>query len=115
VFHLITENNVDLKKIVKHFEYKGLTEIYETIGEWRFEIPALPISLKIKVVKLMFGHYKGIANYTIQNPEQTNPHLSMELGNTVEEAISNTLNGFLQYWNNEKYRYNTELKRITDW
>lgn len=108
-------NLVDLTKIVSLFEKKGLCEIDETVGEWRFIIPDLPICLMIKVVKTMSGGYRAYPNYTIQNPEQASPYASLSAGNSVEEVLIDTLSGFLLYWNPEKYEDKTKFEPIGDW
>jgi len=58
--------------------------------------------LKIKVEKGPHGKYQGIANYKIWGPKQADPYISIRICDTVQEAIEDSLRGFLVYWDPAK-------------
>ncbi len=87
---------VDLNRFL---ELKHVVEVWEVVGEWEFVIENCPKTLKIKVRKSPNGSYMGVANYKIQGPGQADPYLSLRLVSTVEDAIMDSLQGFLFYWN----------------
>lgn len=91
---------VDLNKFL---ELPKVKEAWEVVGEWKFVIENCPVTLKIKVLKSPNGSYKGVANYKIQGPGQADPYLSSQrLVNTVEDAIRDSLWGFLDFWDPDK-------------
>lgn len=102
------KENIDLHKIAAEFENKGLTEIDEIVGVWKFAIDDLPVRLKIKVVRSLNGKYSGIANYRI------NGYMSIKDFDTAEDALRDALSGFLWKWNPED-KDKTELTKVEDW
>lgn len=109
-------SEINLSKIVSEFENQGVTEIDEKVGEWSFAIDELPVKLKIKVIKSnLGGKYMGIANYRIQNPDQATAYMSLRFCDTVEEALTDALSGFLFYWHPEKYKDETKFELVADW
>ena len=112
----LMSSKVNLNRMLRACENKGLCEVQETIGEWSFAIYDLPIKLKIKVVfATPQGKYKAIPNYKIQNPEQASPCASISVSNTVEDALHDALMGFLVCWIPQKYKDNTKFELVEDW
>ena len=108
-------SKVNINRILRACENKGLCEVQETVGEWSFAINDLPIKLKIKVVYTMpKGKYEAIPNFKIQNPDQQVPYLSVGLSNTIEEALNDALRGFLLWWL-PQYRGKTKFEPVEDW
>ena len=108
-------SKVNLNRILRACESKGLCEVQETIGEWSFAINNLPIKLKIKVAYTMPQRkYRAIPNFKIQNPTQQSPYLSIALSNTIEEALNDSLRGFLVCWL-PQYRDKTRFEPVEDW
>jgi len=108
-------SKVNLNRILRACENKGLCEVQETIGEWSFAISGLPIKLKIKVVYTMpQGKYKAIPNFKIQNPEQNSPNLSVGHSDTIEEALNDALRGFLVNWI-PQYKDKIKFEPVEDW
>ena len=105
---------IDLNRILKN--YKVVYEIEEKMGEWTFHITDLPVTLKIKVIRVMpQSEFMGIANYSIQNPEQGSPYRSLHLCDTVEDALIDALKGFLIWWNPQKYGKQTKFILDKEW
>ncbi|NQT24919.1 hypothetical protein HQ585_06175 [candidate division KSB1 bacterium] len=75
-------------------------EVAEIMGIWEFSIEACPVKLKIKVKRTSNSSYPyyGVPNYRIQNSTQASPYLSMNSRETIQEALEDTLNGFLFYY-----------------
>ena len=87
---------VNLSRILKTCENKGICELEETVGEWSFDINDLPVKLKIKVIYMTLkGKFKAIPNHQIQNPEQKSPYTSTSISKTAEEALNDAPRGFL--------------------
>ena len=86
---------VDLNKFL---EISHVIEAWEVVGEWEFIIEECPVKLKIKVIRAPSGSYMGVANYKIQGPNQASPYISLHFKETVEDAIMDSLIGFLTYW-----------------
>ena len=109
-------SKVNLNRVLKTCENRGICEVEETVGEWSFDISDLPVKLKIKVVYMMLkGRFKAIPNYKIQNPEQRSPHTSIGISKTAEEALNDALIGFLAYWLPEKYKKETKFELVEEW
>jgi len=87
---------VDLNKFM---DMPLVEEAWEVVGEYEFYIVECPVKLKIKVIRESNGSYMGVANYKIQGPNQESPYISLRFKETVEDAIMDSLNGFLAYWN----------------
>lgn len=106
--------NVDLNKILQSYK-KDVFEIEEKVGEWTFHIHNLPVTLKIKVMRVMPNNaFMGVANYQIQNPTQASPYMSLYLCNTVEDALKDALNGFLAWWDAKQVK-KTKFFPVPNW
>ena len=107
---------VNLEKILKTCEHRGLCEIEETVGEWSFALNDLPINLKIKIVYLAVkGKFKATPNYKIQNPEQATPYEGVSFSDTAEGALNDSLREFLAWWRPEKYKDKTRFILVENW
>lgn len=107
--------NVDLNKILGNYKHKGVFEIEEKVGEWTFHITDLPVTLKIKVIRVTSaGKFMGIANYSIQGPGQATPYKSIWQCDTLEDALIDALKGFLMWWNPKKAKQ-TKFVLDKDW
>lgn len=92
---------IDIQSIIK-FPY--VEEVNEVMGVWEIEIESCPIKLKIKVLKvahLSDFPYMGYANYGIQNPMQADPYTSLHNCKTIQEALEDSLKGFLAFFKPE--------------
>jgi len=94
--------SVDIQGMLKKFS--NVEEINEVVGVWEINIESCPITLKIKVLKM--AHlpefpYMGFANYGIQNPTQADPYTSLHNYKTVQEALEDSLKGFLTFYKPE--------------
>ena len=85
----------DLNRFLKQ---DHVVEAWEVVGEWEFYIDNCPKKLKIKVIRAPSGSYMGVANYKIQGPGQASPYISLRPRETVEDAIMDSLMGFLDFW-----------------
>ena len=104
---------IDSKQIRKHHEEIG--EIHEVVGVWEIWINKCPVGpLKVKVVKLEEGDYMGIMNYRIKNPGQASPYRSMTTKNSIQEAVEDSIRGFLMWWRPEQAEQ-TEFELDKDW
>jgi len=107
---------VNLNRLLRTCENRGLCEVEETVGEWAFTVNHLPIKLKIKVVYMVLKRkFRAMPNYSIQNPEQRSPYTSVAISDNAEEALNEALRGFLVYWRPEKYKENTRFLPVEDW
>jgi len=95
--------SVDIQDILK--KYSLVEEINELIGIWEIWIKECPIKLKIKVIRIAPINseipYMGSANYSIQNPTQADPYKSLHNCSTVQEALEDSLKGFLTFYKPE--------------
>jgi len=98
-------------------QYTNVNEINKVVGIWEVSIADCPINLKIKVLKiphLSQAPYMGIANYKIQSPIQDFPYVSLHNCKTIQEAIDDSLKGFLFYFNKEEID-DTDFVLVDDW
>lgn len=108
------EEIVDLNRILEHYENK-IGKIQEIVGVWEFYIIDCPVKLKIKVLKLEpQGKFQGIANYGIQNPKQATPYWSLNLFDTVQDALEDALRGFFAFWD-PKDADKTKFELFENW
>jgi len=87
-------NSVDLSRL----ESRNLVnEAHEVVGVWEFEIEGLEKLLKVKVGRHnMDEHpFMGVANLKVNN------YISLAFQATIEEAINDSLRGFLAFYNPE--------------
>jgi len=94
--------SADIQDVLK--KYSIVEEVNEIVGIWEINIEDCPITLKIKVVKM--AHlpdfpYMGIANHGIQNPTQGDPYTSLHTCKSVQEALEESLKGFLTFYKPE--------------
>jgi len=94
--------SVDIQDVLK--KYSQVEEVNEVVGIWEINIEGCPITLKIKVLKM--AHlpeftYMGFANHGIQNPTQADPYTSLHNCKTVQEALEDSLKGFLTFYKPE--------------
>ena len=109
-------SKINLDRVLKTCENRGICEVEETVGEWSFDISDLPVKLRIKVVYMMLkGRFKAIPNYKIQNPEQKSPYTSISISRTAEEALNGALREFLVYWQPERYKKETKFEPVEEW
>lgn len=89
---------VDVSKIYEKHKVK-VAEIHPIVGIWEFLVVGCPIRPKVKVIKIVpWNKYMGMCSHTIQNPSQKSPYISLNMFDTVEEAIDDSISGFLKYW-----------------
>ena len=82
----------------------NVQEMREVVGIWEITIDQCPVDFKVKVIKtgVTKGQYSGIANFAIKNPEQATPYYSYRNCQTVQEALEDSVKGFLTYYNIEQ-------------
>lgn len=77
-----------------------IEEVNEVVGVWEIWINGCPVNpIKVKIIRhYPQNMYMGIANYSIQNPEQATPYRSMHLFRTAQEALEDAIRGFLAFY-----------------
>lgn len=105
---------VDVQPIIQ--KYPNVHEINEVVGIWEIDIESHPVELKIKVIKTIVDSapYMGIANYSIQNPDQEDSYRSLRNCQTIQEALDDALKGFLSYFKPELVD-KTKFELDEDW
>jgi len=82
-----------------------IIEADEIVGIWEIVIDSCPVNpIKVKVVRMHHLErpmYMGIANYSIQNPEQASPYRSLHFFETPQEALEDAISGFLMFYKPE--------------
>ena len=98
-------------------QYTNVAEINQVVGIWEVSIVDCPIDFKIKVLKIPHitqAPYMGFANYSIQSPIQADPYISLHNCKTIQEALDDSLKGFLHYFNKEEIEH-TDFVLNDDW
>jgi len=110
----MVETNVNVQGLVE--DYGRVIEVCEVVGEWAFYIEGCPITLKIKVMRdsSFPGMYVGDDSHRIKSPRQASPYARSEPMPTIEEALRQTLIGFLMWYRIEEAE-ETEYKAVKDW
>ena len=100
-------------------EIKGrhdlIEEINEVVGVWEIWIEECPINpIKVKVIHFYpQDMYMGVANYSIQNPNQAGPYKSLHQLRTAQEALEDAIQGFLMFYD-EKLKDQIKFVRDED-
>ena len=91
-------------------------EIREVVGIWEISIDQCPVNFKVKVINtgLSAGPFSGIANYAIKGPGQADAYYSYRNCQSVEEALEDSIKGFLTYYKIEDIE-RTEFKPVEGW
>ena len=106
---------IDIQSIVQ--KYSHVEEVNEVMGVWEIWIEHCPVKLKIKVHRMSSSSkapYVGIANHSIQNPDQAHGYISIHNCQTVQEAFDDALKGFFVYFKPELVE-KTKFDLVEDW
>ena len=105
--------SVDFTRITK---MPHVIEMREVVGIWEITIDQCPVNFKVKVINtgIGAGPFSGIANYKIKGPGQADPYYSYRNCQTVQEALEDSIRGFLTYYKIEELE-KTEFTPVEDW
>ena len=94
----------------------NVQEMREVVGIWEITIDQCPVDFKVKVINtgLSAGTFSGIANYAIKGPGQADPYYSYRNCQTVQEALEDSIKGFLAYYKIKELD-RTEFVPVEDW
>lgn len=88
--------------MVELTEDKGLSMIGEVVKEQWFLIPNTANVLKIKVLRRGSEDYLCYTNYRINYPNAPNYYRGEGGGETVEKALENVIQNFMNVWKSVK-------------
>ncbi|MCE2506301.1 MAG: hypothetical protein J4F36_07520 [Nitrosopumilaceae archaeon] len=91
-------------------------EMREVVGIWEISIEQCPVDFKVKVIRtgVIAAPYSGIANFAIKNPDQADSYYSYSNFQTVQEALEDSIRGFLTYYKIDKLE-NTKFTPVEGW
>jgi hypothetical protein len=103
--------SVDLKRMSEKFESRGVFEVNQVIGIWEVNISECPVNpLRIKVIKYSDGMFLGVASHLIKPEGHAKPFRNLNLKSTPQEAIEDSLEGFLAYYDADKLSTTTFIR-----
>jgi len=94
----------------------NVQEMREVVGIWEITIDQCPVDFKVKVINtgLDSAPFSGIANYAIKGPGQADAYYSYHNFQTIQEALEDSVRGFLTYYRIENLE-NTEFIPVESW
>lgn len=75
-----------------------ITEVTRVVDTFNVRLERGP-QIKIEILEYPGGAYMGNASHSFWGPEQAGPYKSLHLQNSIEDALNDSIDGFLAFDN----------------